>query len=347
MRVLLVCERSGGHIFPALAFGKKIRKSGLEPADRNTEVYFFATSPFLKKYIEKESFAVFGKSFSSRNLVREGFWRFFEALYLLFKLKPDKVIGFGGRDSFFLILFSSLLFLDTSIYDPNLKLGRANKILSFFVRKVLRGFAVEAKGKKTEVVGVPLRDNIKKVDRLAARRELGFSSQPVVFCFGGSQGSYFLNRVFIEFMQRFKGDFQVIHLTGRDGYLEIMQLYNKMGIKKFIKDFYYRMEVLYSAADIVVSRSGANTLGEISNYGLASVLIPHPQPSGHQKENALHFKKRQAAFVHFQDEFSFENFSNSLNKLIYDVDLRGELKKKAGGIKLGVDFEEFCNRADF
>lgn len=137
MRVLLACERSAGHIFPALGFAKKLSEK--------SQVYFFVSSPFLKKYIEKQGFSCFGQSFKFRNFLVEGIWRLFEALYLILKIKPEKVIGFGGRDSFFLVLFSTFLRLKTAIYEPNLKLGRANRLLVPFVTEVLRGFEVSSK----------------------------------------------------------------------------------------------------------------------------------------------------------------------------------------------------------
>ncbi len=314
MRVLLACERSAGHIFPAFCFARKLDKEG-------SEVYFFITSNFLKKYIEEKGFKVAGQSFAHRNIIIESLWRLLEAVYLILKLKPNKVIGFGGRDSFFLILFSSLLFLDTSIYEPNLKAGKANKVLKFFVRKILRGFESKP-DKKSTTIGVVLRDNIKRIDKNQARRLLNINAGPVVFCFGGSQGSVFINDIFMRFVSSCKEGFSFIHLTGQDEYFKFIQLYNTIYRDKFVKDFYYDMEVPYSAADLVVCRSGASTLGEISFYGLPSILIPHPQGGAHQKENALYFKERGAAFVCLQSDFSFNDFSRKLKELILDEDLR-------------------------
>jgi UDP-N-acetylglucosamine--N-acetylmuramyl-(pentapeptide) pyrophosphoryl-undecaprenol N-acetylglucosamine transferase len=285
MRVLLACERSGGHIFPALVIGKKMRER-LTARDPRSEVYFFATSNFLKEYLEKEGFLVYGRAFFFRSLIFEIPYRAIEAIYLIFKLRPQKIIGFGGRDSFFLILFGSLLFLDTSIYEPNIKLGKANRILSFFVNRILCGFEDKIKNKKLKFIGIPLRENIKIIDRDQALQTLKFNNKPVIFCFGGSQGASFINNVFASLIADLNIDCQIIHLTGIRDYFEIVKLYNKIDKKAFVKDFYYNMEILYSAADIVISRAGASTLGEISHYQLPSILIPHPRAGGHQKERS-------------------------------------------------------------
>ena len=356
MRILFVCERSAGHIFPALSLGAKM--------SREDTVYFFATSSFLKRYIEKEGFACLGKSFSFKRGstpfldCRRGalsffkreltpfIWRLFEALYLILRLRPKKVIGFGGRDSFFLVLFSSLLGIETAIYEPNLGLGRANRLLAPFVGKILRGFEGD-KSKKSRVIGIPLRKNIRKIDKADARKILNFNDDPVVFCLGGSQGSAFLNNIFVKFLENFKGSLQVIHLTGKDKYLEILPLYNTIKGQSFVKDFYYEVETLYSAADLVVSRAGANTLGEISFYQLPSILLPHPEASGHQRENALYLEKRGAAIVHLQDKFSSEDFSSSLSKLIQDESLRQNISNNLSKIRLGISYEDFSNNTYF
>ncbi|MFH1504079.1 MAG: UDP-N-acetylglucosamine--N-acetylmuramyl-(pentapeptide) pyrophosphoryl-undecaprenol N-acetylglucosamine transferase [Candidatus Omnitrophota bacterium] len=330
MKVLLVCERSGGHVFPALSVGKKLRKRG-------DDVCFFVTSGFLKSYIEKEGFRVVGRSFASRNLLFEGLWRFFEALILVLTLRPKKVIGFGGRDSFFLVLLSSLLPINTIIYEPNIKPGKANKVLSFFVDKVLWGFEI----------GIPMRENIRTIDKAAARKILNFDQRPIVFCLGGSQGSSFINQIFMKFVQSAENNFQIIHLTGREGYSDILKLYDNIAKNSFVKDFHYEVELLYSAADIVISRAGANTLGELAYYKLPSVLIPYPKAGAHQKENAFYFKEKGAAFVRLQDNFSFNDFSTLLKKLIEDNNLRESIKENLSGFKLGVSFEDFCNSVHF
>lgn len=343
MKTLLVCERSGGHVFPALAIAEKLRQRG-------EQVCFFVTSFLLKEYLEKEGFKVYGRSFSFRNIVWEGFFRAIEAVYLLVKLRPRRVIGLGGRDSFFLILFSSLLFLDTTIYELNLTFGKTNRVLSFFVRKVWLGFEDKyfsgKKYNKFKVVGIPLRENIKKIDRNVARQKLGFNERPVIFCFGGSQGASFINRVFMEFLQSSGDDYQVIHLSGEREYFEISQLYNRIEKRKFIVSFYYAMEILYSAADLVICRAGASTLGEISYYKLPAVLIPYPGGGNHQRKNAFYFEEKGAARVFLEENFSFQEFKKAVESMLYDQEVRENFRKNLDKIRLGVSSEEFLENIE-
>jgi UDP-N-acetylglucosamine--N-acetylmuramyl-(pentapeptide) pyrophosphoryl-undecaprenol N-acetylglucosamine transferase len=344
MKTLLVCERSAGHIFPALAFAECFVK---QKKCKKDEVYFFITATFLSGYIQERGFSVIGKSLKSRNIVIEGLWRFFEAIYIIIKLRPRKVIGFGGRDSFFLVLFCSFFPIATTIYEPNLKMGKANRILSFFTGKILRGFEYCDKNKKAKVIGIPLRPSIKKIDKTEARKALDFNRDPVVLCLGGSQGSVFINQIFLKFVQNYKDPLQIIHLTGKNEYFQIQQLYNKIKKNSFVKEFYYNMEVLYSAADVVFSRAGAVTLSEISFYRSPAVIIPHPKAGGHQRANALYFKKMGAAIIYEQDNFSFNDFNNSFKELICSYDAREKLKRNLEKIKIGISYEEFINHSIF
>lgn len=340
--ILLVCERSAGHIFPALAIGHALcRTNGVIDT---SSIFIFSTAPALKRYISDEGFKAIGRGFSFRNLLLESFWRLFEALYLLLRHKPKLVIGFGGRDSFFLVLFASLFGIKTIVYEPNVIMGKANKILSFFVKEFWRGFIPVDNDRKTRVIGIPLRKNIISIDCQQARQTLGlFGDKPVIFCFGGSQGSSFLNQVFIRFVRESNHDFNVIHLTGRDEYFQIQQFYTTIKRNAFIRDFYYNIEVLYSASDIIISRAGAMTLGELSFYKRASILIPHPQAGSHQKANACYFASLQAACMFDQNNFSFENFCDSLHQLLDDRVARQSLGDNMRHVQGGVAFEDFCS----
>jgi UDP-N-acetylglucosamine--N-acetylmuramyl-(pentapeptide) pyrophosphoryl-undecaprenol N-acetylglucosamine transferase len=339
--VLFVCERSGGHIFPALAFARQFQHNGLAKPE---DICFFITADFFKANIEKEGYKTAGKSFAKRNMVFEAVWRFFEAIYILTKLRPKKIFGFGGRDSFFLVLLGSLTGSKIVVYDPNLKMGKANKILSLVAGKVLRGFENEYKSKKTSVAGIPLRENIITADRGRTRSLLGFDSRPVIFCFGGSQGSAFLNKIFLRLINDLEGSFQVIHLTGPKEYAEISNAYNKMMLKRFVKDFYYQMEKLYSSADLIICRSGASTLAEIAYYQLPAILIPHPLAGGHQKDNALYFSQRKAGVFFSEDKFSYDKFKDTVQGLLSDPGSRAKMKENLAKIKLGIEFKDFISR---
>ena len=239
------------------------------------------------------------------------------------------------------MLLSTFLGVKTVIYEPNITFGKANKFLAPFVGKIWRGLGKIKEDSKTEIIGIPLRKNIKKISKEEARLTLGFDKGPVVLCFGGSQGSSFLNRTLIKYANESKESFGIIHITGEHEYFQISQLYNKIERKVFIKDFYYNIETLYNAADLMVSRSGALTIGEAIFYKIPCIFIPHPDAYGHQKQNADFMAACGAAFVCEQNDFSYESFSLSLTRLITDSDLRKKMVDYISQSHKGVSFEDF------
>lgn len=336
-RILLASERSAGHVYPALAFGSKIREN-----QEQRKIFYFTSSKFFKNYIEKNQETVFGLTFRFRNLLLEFSWRFFEAAYILFRVRPHLVIGFGGRDSFFLVLLGRFFTKEVFIYEPNARMGKANKILSFVVSKILRGIPPQDGNKKQKIIGVPLRKDIVRLKKMEVLEKLNFNQRPVVLCFGGSQGSTFINRNFIKFVgQCRRRDYQIIHLTGLRDYREADNFYQTVKNNKLIKDFYWDMPALYSIADLVVARAGALTLAHLSFYNIPAVLIPHPRAGGHQKSNADFLAKKEAAFSFSQDCFNFNAFNNCLEELIYNSFFRKTIKKNLEKIKLITDDEEF------
>ncbi|MCP4653161.1 MAG: UDP-N-acetylglucosamine--N-acetylmuramyl-(pentapeptide) pyrophosphoryl-undecaprenol N-acetylglucosamine transferase [Candidatus Omnitrophica bacterium] len=341
MKVLLACERSGGHVFPALGLADKIKESS--PKD---QIYFFITSKSLQKYVRDDKYLVFGRCFNKRRVIIEGFWRFFESIYLLIKINPDKVVGFGGRDSFFLLFFAALTRKNTAIYELNSSFGRANKVLSLFVGKVFSAFD-SLRARNVEVVGLVLRKNLIKIDRKTALGDLNLKDKPIILCFGGSQGAGFINRIFMKLVKEISLDCQIIHLTGKRDYLEIKEFYNTIKNSSVVMDFCPTMERLYSVADIVISRAGASTLAEIAHYAIAPILIGHPTGSGHQDQNALYFKEKNAAFVFKEKDFLFSNFKAAVERLLNDEALRKRMSDNLKSVSLGVSFEQFCKNSNF
>ncbi|MCF7877852.1 MAG: UDP-N-acetylglucosamine--N-acetylmuramyl-(pentapeptide) pyrophosphoryl-undecaprenol N-acetylglucosamine transferase [Candidatus Omnitrophica bacterium] len=338
MKILLVSEKSAGHVYPALAIAEKIR----DKRSRKDSVIFFNNSRFFKAYIQSKGYSAFGSTYKFRNFLNESIWRCFEAVYLIIKIRPGRVIGFGGRSSFFLVLFSFIFGRKTSIYEPNLKMGRANRLLSCFVKDILRGICSLDKAKNYKVIGIPLGKNIVKKSKEKLKKSLNFDQRPVVLCFGGSQGSAFINSNFFNFVKRNKDNlYQIVHITGKNNYSHLANSYKLVDNNKIIKDFCPDMSTFYNIADGIVSRAGALTLAEISFYNIPAILIPHPGAFGHQRINARYLGNNKAAFVFNQDDFNFEKFEICLNKIIWDNSTREEIKNNLKKIKIGVSYEDF------
>jgi UDP-N-acetylglucosamine--N-acetylmuramyl-(pentapeptide) pyrophosphoryl-undecaprenol N-acetylglucosamine transferase len=126
-----------------------------------------------------------------------------------------------------------------------------------------------------------------------------FYLKPDVFTFlvfGGSQGAESINRLFSEAACRLKDptSFQVIHVTGKTGPAEnLRKLYAAAGIPACVKSFEERMDLAWSAASVVICRSGAATVAEQITYAVPGILVPFPQAADdHQTKNALFIEEK-------------------------------------------------------
>jgi len=297
-RIILAADRSAGHLFPA---------SSLLPfLKAKWTAYFFATSDYFKTQIRGQDCFFLGRELSFRNLFFELVFRFFEAVYILCRVRPDYVLGFGGRGSFFLVLLAPLFKAKTAVYEPNLKFGLANRWLKYVAGKVYTGFPLSESSSKYVYAGIPLRPDLRLRDKAEARKILGLEPDlPVLLCFGGSQGSCFINEICRRLVIEKKDSFQLIHITGQEEYYSFKLFYDKINKKqRFVKGFFRDMDILYSASDLVISRSGASTVAELSFFSLPALFLPLPGAGGHQKENACYFKPWAQVFLQEGDIYT-------------------------------------------
>jgi len=334
MRVILACDRSAGHIFPARCLASHLKRD---------DIYFFTPSRFFKPLLKEEGWIVLGVSFKFRNIILESFFRFWEAVYIICRFRPHKMVGFGGRDTFFIILWARLLFIDTVLYEPNVVMGRANRALCYLVKSVYRGFSTRYASRKDVWAGIPIRNGLKKWDKITARKKLGLGvSSVVILCFGGSQGSEFINNSFRKLVASSKTDFQIIHVVGFKQKRHFSEFYDKINRKAICYSFCERMDLLYSASDIAISRGGALTVAELSFYELPVLFIPYPGAGNHQYANAAYLEKRQSCFILRQDNFLFDKFLEYIENLLADSDMRHNMSNNMGRLNIAVSCEEFC-----
>src|SRR5438309_11848779 len=148
-----------------------------------------------------------------------------------------------------------------------------------FVRAVWLGFKECAPffpKVKTEVTGTPIRTELQRLDRKAAREKLGLSADiPTLLVMGGSQGASGINQAMIKSLPSLDGArLQLIHLTGTRDEKLVADNYRRAKLTVFVAAFHHRMEGLYSAGDLGGARSGAARLGELAAFGLPVSLLP-------------------------------------------------------------------------
>ena len=218
-----------------------------------------------------------------------------ETRAVLDAVDADVVIGFGGYVALPAYLaargFPRRRRIPVVIHEANARAGLANRVGVRSADRVLS--AVPDSGlRRAEVVGVPVRAAITSLDRAALRAEareyFGFADDAkVLLVFGGSQGAASLNRaVSGAAAELAAAGVSVLHAHGPKNTLELRT--PTPGDPPYVAVPYLdRMDLAYSAADMVICRSGAMTVAEVSAVGLPAIYVPLPIGNGEQRLNAL------------------------------------------------------------
>ena len=198
------------------------------------------------------------------------------------------VVGFGGYVATPAYLAARRRGIPVVIHEQNARPGLANRLGSRFATHVAVTFpGTPLRG--ATVTGMPLRREIALLDRSARRAEalahFGLDPQwPTVLVTGGSLGAQRINDAFRSAMGSLRTEgVQVLHVTGAGKEFPVDE---GTGAPYVVVPYADRMELAYSAADIVVARSGANTVCELTAVGLPAAYVPLPVGNGEQRLNA-------------------------------------------------------------
>ncbi|RVW00357.1 undecaprenyldiphospho-muramoylpentapeptide beta-N-acetylglucosaminyltransferase [Rhodococcus spongiicola] len=218
---------------------------------------------------------------------------------ILDRTNADVIVGFGGYVALpaYLAagsgLFGRRRRIPIVVHEANASAGIANKIGARRARRVLAavaGSGVAARGHEdAEIVGVPVRSSITGLDRgslrAKAREHFGLPAEgPVLLVFGGSQGARSLNEAVAGAAQELTAaGISVLHAYGPKNSVDVE---SHPAAPYVAVPYLSRMDLAYSAADVVICRSGAMTVAEVSAVGLPAVYVPLPHGNGEQELNA-------------------------------------------------------------
>lgn len=341
MRVIMSGGGTGGHIYPAIAIADRIKERcnkaqilfigterGLEKdivPDNGYPIEFIEVSGLDRKNL-LNNFKVIKKYLDAKKKVKK----------IIEDFKPDLVIGTGGYVSAPVVKMASKLGIKSYIHEQNAIAGVANKMLEKDVDNIFLGF-LEAenhfKSKEKHIYsGNPVRDVFFKAKKEKSREILGFDEDDfVIFAFGGSQGAAKINRAIIDTLPKISqsDSIKLVFATGKRYFEPVLTEIKDRGIdiKENIEILEYIRDIhLYiSAADIVISRSGALTVSEISVCGTPSILIPSPNVAGnHQMFNAKVLADRGGAVIVEEKNLDKNIIFDEISRLESD---RNELEK--------------------
>ncbi len=224
---------------------------------------------------------------------------------ILIEFKPDVLFFTGGYVAVPMALAGRKV--PTLLYVPDIEPGLALKTLAGFADKIaLTNEASNRYFKHPErlcVTGYPIREGLDQWNRDEARRSLNLTDGvPVLLVAGGSKGARSINNSLWENLPALLEKAQVVHLTGELDWPAVSEKINGLSPEKASRYHPYpflheEMGAALAAADLVVSRAGASTLGEYPLVGLPAVLVPYPYAWRYQKVNADYLAGHGAAVL--------------------------------------------------
>jgi UDP-N-acetylglucosamine--N-acetylmuramyl-(pentapeptide) pyrophosphoryl-undecaprenol N-acetylglucosamine transferase len=295
--ILFAAGGTGGHLFPALAIADEIRKT-----NPDANLLFAGTKDKIEARIVPQrgyEFAAIWISGLHRGLTLQNLLfpvkivvSLVQSFFLIQQFRPGVVVGTGGYVCGPVLFVASLLGIPTVVHESNSFPGITTRLLSGRATKVFTAFEVTNRWLKrtdnVEMVGTPTRESLDNVSKESAIRFFGLGERKrTILVFGGSLGANSVNRAVAKLAERFSSrGFQFIWQTGESDYAGIKETLAAKNIG-WVGPFIDRMDYAYAAADIVVSRSGATTIAELTRVGKPAILVPYPYAAAdHQTMNA-------------------------------------------------------------
>lgn len=356
MNILFAGGGTGGHINPALAIAGYLKKQVPD-----AKISFIGNSGGMEaSLVPAAGYDFYGISVAGfqRKLTLNNIKRNISAFFLMFtssvesgkllkKVKPDIVVGTGGYVSGPVLRKAAKMGIATVIQEQNAFPGMTTKALAPMVDRVMLAMPEAEKYLKPKnpavVTGNPIRDEILAADRAASRKTLGLDDRPMILSFGGSLGAKRLNEAIADVMQWHHGEakYYHFHATGKFGIKWMPELLREKGVlpdenpQIHVQEYIDNMDVLMSAADLVICRSGAITLSELQALGKAAILIPSPNVAeNHQYHNAMALVNRGAAAVIEEKDLTSELLINKISEILGDKEALEKMGKasKSGAI---------------
>jgi UDP-N-acetylglucosamine--N-acetylmuramyl-(pentapeptide) pyrophosphoryl-undecaprenol N-acetylglucosamine transferase len=238
-----------------------------------------------------------------------------------FRKRPDIVIGFGGIFTVIPVVVSKILGSKVVIYEQNSVIGKANRFLGKLANLKLSSFKLEGDWRE---IPAPVREEF--------TRNVPYECDGIlkILVIGGSQGaasfSEIVPKALAVLSSSERQNIEIVQQVGGGNAGELEDIYSALGVKATVKDFIRNVADVMLDSRLVICRSGASTLSELSATGCPAVLIPYPDSSDdHQLHNAMYYGNKKAAWM-LQEE---ENTPEELGRLLRQILRNRELLKSA------------------
>jgi len=335
MRILFAGGGTGGHLFPGVAVAREFQRR-----DQRNQILFVGTQRGIEfRVLPKEGFNL--ETLPIRGLKGRGIRGLIDAAYgvplsligafgIVRRFRPDRIIGLGGYASGPMLLAGKIAGVRCAIMEQNLRPGFTNKLLGRWVDVVFTAYVESAqffRGARVVETGNPVR--WQQLPTVKPREKFS------LLVFGGSLGARRINFAAIEALKQltdFKNELFVTHQTGELDYTAVREAYSALPFEAEIAPFINAMDEAYAQADLLLCRSGATTVAELTAFGKAAILVPYPYAIyDHQRGNAQALKDRGAADMILDQELTGEILAERIRGYISD---RARIDRMAAAARL-------------
>ena len=340
MKILLTGGGSGGHFYPLMTVASALNAVADQEKIAVMDIVYMAENPYDKNVLLQNG-VKFKKVYSGKMRRYFSFLNIIDAVKIIpgiiksvismYFNFPDIVFSKGGHESFPPVLAARILGVPVMIHESDVVPGKSNVWAGKFAKRVAISFAESVtyfSKDKTALVGNPTRKEFFIRDVLGAKEFFKLEEKtPVIFVFGGSQGSQNINDNILDILPDILANYQVIHQCGKNNYADCVGraslILEKLEFKNRYKLFPYldfdEMRMAYGTADLVVSRAGAGSIFEIAASGLPSIIIPLTgSAQDHQRENAYAYAKTDASVVIEESNLKPHILKSEIERLIGD-----------------------------
>jgi UDP-N-acetylglucosamine--N-acetylmuramyl-(pentapeptide) pyrophosphoryl-undecaprenol N-acetylglucosamine transferase len=324
--VVLAAGGTGGHVFPAEALAAELIERGFRLAlvtDRRG-------GNLKGRLAELETHRVRAGGIAGKSLVARIFSAFeiiigtIQAWVLLRRLKPAVVVGFGGYASVPTMLAAAYSGTKAAIHEQNAVLGRANRLLASRVEKIATSFEKvsaipEASQPNVIVTGMPVRPAVTLV-RDRAYQSLNDNDEIHLAVFGGSQGAHIFSAVVPAALKRvdeaLRGRIRVTQQSRPEDVDQVQATYRALDIKADISSFFNDVPDRIADAHLVICRSGASTIAELTTIGRPAIMVPYMYAvDDHQSRNAHAVDEVGGGWLIPEEAFTDEVLAERLESL--------------------------------
>lgn len=317
-RIILTGGGTAGHVTPNIALIPELKKRGYEihyigsktgiekELIGNFDIpYYGISSGKLRRYFDV-------KNFTDPFRILKGYS---EADKIIKKIKPSVIFSKGGFVTVPVVKAAKRRHVPCVLHESDISPGLANRLCISSATAICANFPETLENlpaEKAHLTGSPIRSELFTGNRLKGLDFCGFTAnKPVILVIGGSLGSVRVNEAVREILPTLLEKYQIIHLCGRDKIDESLQ-----GTQGYVQYEYIQKELcdLLDAADIVISRAGANAICELLALHKPNILIPLSLEAsrGDQILNAASFEKQGFSYVIKEEDLTSDKLLSAL-----------------------------------